>query len=275
MREFLFLRGNLWDEPTRRDPRNWTPDTWCEVYGFKMGIKEVWAGRKDGLFAGKFIGEIDPKEGLHSRKCKNPRERRMLEFMMPILNPKKPKWITLTVANTLFRALSGVRPVYWEFIIHDILEKSFSLVGRKTSYLSPFILHLYAFYGCTTVDEDDMLILVEEEIRFRLQPMAEDTGTESDHPISDAAPSPLGSPPENSWSAGSPPPPSPHRHSLSPRHPPPCQQVTGPSQTQAEDPWQNVDLSAWTFPETPSSGCMRTWTASNCSTTGWNTSPGG
>ena len=175
----------------------------------------------------------------------------MLEFMMPILNPEEPKWITLTVANTLFGALSGVRPVNWGFIIHDIVEKGLPLVGRKTFYLSPFILHLNAFYGCTTVDEDNMLILAEEEIRFRLQPMAKDAGTESDNLIPDATPSPPGSPPENSRRAGSPPPPSPHHHSFSPRHPPPSQQAAGPSRTQVEAPWQNVDLSAWTFPENP------------------------
>ena len=65
MRKFLFLRGNQWNETTRRCPWNWTPDTWCEVYGFKMGIEEGWAGRTDGMFAGKFPGEVDPKEGLH------------------------------------------------------------------------------------------------------------------------------------------------------------------------------------------------------------------
>ena len=163
MKEFLFLRGNQWDETPRRDLQNWTPDTWCEVYGFKGDIEERWAGRKDGLFAGKFNGEVDPKEGLHPGKCRNPRERRMLEFMLPILNPENPKRLTLIVANTLFGALSGVRPVNWGIIIHDIVEKGLALVGRKTSYLSPFSLHLYSFYGCTTVDVDDMLILAEEE----------------------------------------------------------------------------------------------------------------
>ena len=39
LREFLVLKGNHWDETTRRDPQNWTPDTWCEMYGFKRKIK--------------------------------------------------------------------------------------------------------------------------------------------------------------------------------------------------------------------------------------------
>ena len=76
LREFLFLRGNQWDETTktRRDPKNWTPDTWAEVYGFKRGIKDGWAGRKNGLFAEKFKGEFDPKEGLHPANCRDLRE---------------------------------------------------------------------------------------------------------------------------------------------------------------------------------------------------------
>ncbi len=80
----------------------------------------------DGLAAGKFKGEIDPKEGLHPANCVNPREGRMIEFMMPILNPQKPKRVTLTVANTLFGALSGVRPLNWGVIIHEIVARSIS-----------------------------------------------------------------------------------------------------------------------------------------------------
>ena len=117
LREFLYERGNQWDETKRRDPGNWTLGTWAKVYGFDKGIKEGWACRKDGMFAGKFKGEVDPKEGLHPVNCKNPRERRMIEFMMPILNPEKPKRITLTMANTLFGVLSEVRPVNWGIII--------------------------------------------------------------------------------------------------------------------------------------------------------------
>jgi hypothetical protein len=74
-----------------------------------------WAGWKDGLFIGKFRGEVDPKEGLHPSNCRNLRERRVLEFLMPILNPEKPKRISLTMANTLFGAMSGARPVNWGY----------------------------------------------------------------------------------------------------------------------------------------------------------------
>ena len=116
-------------------------------------------------------------------------EQRMLEFMMPILNPEKPKRITLTMANTLFGALSEVRPINWVLIIHEIVTRGISQIDRKPPYISPFIMHLYACHGCTTVDEDDMLISAQEEITYKLQPVAYDTSTESDHPIPEAPPS--------------------------------------------------------------------------------------
>ena len=106
---------------------------------------------------------------------------------------------------------------------------------------------MYQYHGCTTVDEDDMLLLVAEEVVYKLQLEAEDTSTEGDHPIPDAPPSPPGNPPKSFRRAGSPPPPSPHHPLPSPRHPPSSQHAAGPSRTQAEAPLQNVDLSAWTF----------------------------
>ena len=96
------------------------------------------AGRKDGLFVGNFRGDVDPKEGLHPANCRNPRERRVLEFLMPILYPEKPKRISLTMANTLFGALSGVRLVNWGLLIHEIVGRALPNIGKKPSYLSPF-----------------------------------------------------------------------------------------------------------------------------------------
>ena len=88
--------------------------------------------------------------------------------MMPILNPEKPKWVTLAVANTLFGALSGVRPVNWGVIIHEIVARGISQIGKKPSYIFPFIMHLYEYHHCTTVDEDDKLVTAREEILYKL-----------------------------------------------------------------------------------------------------------
>ena len=153
----------------------------------------------------------------------------MLEFMMPILNPEKRKRITLTVANTLFGSLSGVRPVNWGQIIYDYVEQNIPFIGQKPSYLSSFIIHLYSQFGCTTVVEDDLLIAAAEEIRFRVQPVHEDAAAEGDPPLPDSAPYSPDSPPKTSRRAGSQRPSSPHRSAPSPSRPPPPQHAAGPS----------------------------------------------
>ena len=126
------------------------------------------------------------------------------------------------------------------------------LLDRKKILLHfPFIMHLYAYHECTTVDEDDKLLTAREEIAYKLQPVPHTSSSEGDPPISKAPPSSPGSPPKSFRRVGSLPPPSPHHPRPFPRHPPQSPHAAGPSQSQVETPWQNVDLSTWQFPENP------------------------
>jgi hypothetical protein len=67
----------------------------------------------------------------------------VIEFIMPILSPKEPKRLSITMANTLFGPMSGVRPVNWARFIQEYVEKSVDHIGRKPSFFSPYIFHLY------------------------------------------------------------------------------------------------------------------------------------
>ena len=96
---------------------------------------------------------------------------------MPILNPNKPKRISLTMANTLFGAMSGVRPVNWGLIIHEVVGRALPHISRKPSFLSPFILHLYQHFDCITAEEEDLLTIAVDEVTYKLQPEVGDTGT--------------------------------------------------------------------------------------------------
>ena len=236
LREFKFKRWNQWEGTKRRGPDHWTPDIWAKVYKFHRRIGEGWAGRKDSLFAGKFKGEVDPKEGLHPANCRNLRERRVLEFLMPTLNPEKPKRITLTMANTLSGAMYGFRPLDWGVFIHEVVAHAIPHIGRKPSYL-PFILHLYKHFDCIIADEEDMLTIASEEVAYKLHPAVADTSTSSDPIIPEAPPSSPGNLPPSFRRPYSPPPPPPHHHP-----------EIGPSQ---DTTWRNVDLSAWDFLENP------------------------
>ena len=162
LREFKFEKGSQWLDTKRRDPESWNPDTWARVYGFPRGVGAGLAGQKDGLCAGKFRGDVD---------------RRVLEFLMPILYLEKPKRISLTMANTLFEALSGVRPVNWGLLIHEIVGRAIPNIGRKPSYLSPFILHLYKPYDCITPEEEDRLTIAMEEVAYKIRKPVPESST--------------------------------------------------------------------------------------------------
>ena len=71
----------------------------------------------DKFVEGKFSTQINPKDEHVVVDCIDPRERRVLEFIIPILYSEKPTWITMTVANTIFGALFGVRKVSWRLVI--------------------------------------------------------------------------------------------------------------------------------------------------------------
>ena len=136
---------------------------------------------------------------------------------MPILNPEKPKRISLTMANTLFGAMSGSRPVNWGLFIHEIVAKALPNIEKKPSFLSPFIFHLYHQYDLLVPDEEDEVTIAAEEVAYKLQPEAGETETSSDPIIPDV---PLSSPgsPQPLPRPDSPPPPPPSQPP-SPFHP--------------------------------------------------------
>ena len=127
------------------------------------------------MFDEKFKADPDPKDNFHPENCRNLRKRRVLQFLMPILNQDKHKGISLTMANTLFGIMSGVRPVNWRLIIHKIVERALPHIGRKPSILSPFILHLYQHFDLITAEEEDLLTIAADEATYKLQPEIRDT----------------------------------------------------------------------------------------------------
>ena len=180
LREFLFERGNQWIRTMRQEPEKWTSEVWAGVYGFPKGKGEGWAGRRDSYYIGKFRTDPDPKDGFHPGNCRNPRERRVIEFILPILSLEKPKRLSVTMANTLFGAMSGARPVNWGRLIQEYVEKSIPHIGWKPSFLSPYILHLYQHHGCINEEEEDMLTIAEDEVVYKISSEVEvsETGTE-------------------------------------------------------------------------------------------------
>ena len=267
--EFKYERRNQWVDTKRRDPESWTLDVCNKVYGFPRGITEGLASRRDTFYTEKFRGDNDPKEGFHPGNCWSKRERKVLEFLMPVLNPEKPKRIGLTLANTLFGALSGSRPVNWGLLYHEDVAKAIPNIGKKSSFLSPFIFHLYHQYDLLVPDEEDELTIAADEVTYKLQLEAGETKTSSD-PIVPDAPSSPGSPPPLPRPDFPTPPLS---YPPSPFHPPPLRPII-----RKPDPAGRPRGGTWTPPSgtfrlTPSGRSRMDWKSCNTSTNGWNTLP--
>ena len=118
--ELLGDKDNRWDGTVRQAPEKWTAKEWRKVYGFGRG-GEGMASRTDRFIDGMFSGRVNPKDGYAIVDCRDPRVKRVLEFLVSLLYPEKPTRVTILVGNTIFGALFGERPVEWGIVVKDLV----------------------------------------------------------------------------------------------------------------------------------------------------------
>ena len=146
VQELLQKQANQWGGTIRRDPNLWTADCLVEG-GISLSIQgEGMATRAKRFAEGKFANPPHPKDGYPLSKCKDPRARRMLEFVVPFLYPEKSARVTITVGNTIFGAFTGEREVDWALVIRDIVRRLLNGVGK--SKLCPSIP---TYYTCISL----------------------------------------------------------------------------------------------------------------------------
>ena len=93
---------------------------------------------------GKFLHQVDPKDGYAVRDCRDARQRRLLEFIVSIIHPDKPTQVMIMIGNTIFGALDGERPIDWEKVFMDLVHKLVGGTGKsKSTSICPFLFHLY------------------------------------------------------------------------------------------------------------------------------------
>ena len=102
------------------------------------------ANQTDKFVEGKFLHDVNPKDGFPIRECRNVQERRVLEFLVPIVHPDKPTRVTCTLGNTIFGGLTGDRLVDWTKILMDLVNRLVGGAGKsKPTPIYPFLYHLY------------------------------------------------------------------------------------------------------------------------------------
>ena len=173
-------RSNIFDTTVRDRPEEWTAGVWREVYNFLPGGGGM-ANRTDKYVEGKFLHEVDPKDGFPIRECKDARERRLLEFLVPIMHPDKPTRVTRTLGNTIFGAISRERSVDWSIIFMELVNRLVGGAGKtKSTPICPFLYHLYESKGLLTEDKETDYKAAQELNRYRITP---DRDPESDSEV--------------------------------------------------------------------------------------------
>jgi hypothetical protein len=160
VRELVDGVSNEFDNSIRAQPVRWTEEVWREVYHFSKGGGGL-AGRKDEYVKECFKDLPSPKDGYSIDDCKDPRHKRLLAFLVPIVYPEKPNRITVTWGNTIFGALNGGRKVNWARVITTLIVQLAARVGKsRATPICPFLYHLY---------ERKELLKPEEEKQWKIQ----------------------------------------------------------------------------------------------------------
>ena len=170
VQEFQVPRSNEWEGTIRRDPTHWTPDLWAEVYGFRKEGR-MRARRTETWIDGKFKTNINPKDGHLVSDCINPREKRVLEFIILILYPEKLGRVTKEIGNTVFGALKGEYLVSWGMVIHEVVDKLVSVLGKKKpTPVSPYLFHFYSKNECLRKEEMQQIEVARECLALEVAP---------------------------------------------------------------------------------------------------------
>ena len=180
--ELLGDKDNRWEGTVRQAPERWTVKEWRKVYGFARGGKGM-ASRIERFIDGRFSGWVNPKDGYAVVDCKEPRARRVLEFLVPLLYPEKPMRVTITVGNTIFGALSGERPVDWGIVVKDLVQRLLFGMGKsKAMPICPYVFHLYHSHELLLLAEKKEYRTKEALLKYNVESEGEEDPDSSANP---------------------------------------------------------------------------------------------
>ena len=117
------LRAELWSLPSGRAIRakygNWTREHWRSTYDFPDTDEDLEPGSKgDTDWVKERFSFLSDHDGFKVADCLNPREQRLLEYVVPILNPEKPTTLTVTLARGILSALHRRKQINWGYLVH-------------------------------------------------------------------------------------------------------------------------------------------------------------
>ena len=133
------------------------------------------ATRVERYAEGKFANPPHSKDGYPLPECTDPRARRVLEFLVPILYSEKPTGVMVTVGNTIFGAYTGEREVDWALVIRNVVWRLMTGVGKsKPTPICPYLLHLYIAHDVVHAEDKRVYMVGKSFMRHEVDPDEEE-----------------------------------------------------------------------------------------------------
>ena len=123
---------------------------------------------------------------------RNNQQRRLLEFLVPIVHLDKPTRVTIMIGNTIFGGLDAGREVDWGVVFQDLAHKLAKGVGKpKPTPVCLFLFHLYEGQRLLTADEELDYQMAKEMTRYQITLDLDSwPGIDNDEVVPTPAPSP-------------------------------------------------------------------------------------
>lgn len=163
-------RPRFAEDLVRAQPKVWDRTLWRATYGFPESEVGYISVREDEAVTSCFSQPANSHDGYRVEHCIDPRRRNVLLFLLPILNPERPSYISNKLVKSLLEAYEGNQMIGWHIILEDVLGRIARKVNNgKASPLVPFMFHLYHYAECMDEEEQSQYISAVED-RMRLYP---------------------------------------------------------------------------------------------------------
>ena len=173
VKELLTERPNMFDNTIQDQPEEWTFGIWWRVYSLSNSSSGL-ASWNNNYVDGKFTHVVNSKDGITVSNCRDARNHRLLEFIVPIIQLDKPTRVTITIGNTIFGPLDGSCPVEWRVVFRDLAQRLVVGIGKPKSIpISLFLLYLYHSKDILTEQEEIDYEAAKEFISYRITPNPE------------------------------------------------------------------------------------------------------
>ena len=141
--EVALQRSVNWPNTIRGKPEKWTSELLAQKWGLSLEGKDLPA-RKVNLAEKYFEGRPSGGDGWKLADCRHQELREVLEFLIPLLNPNKPKRVTVQVASAVVDCLINNGNYSWARIFEErIKNQVLKLQSVRVSFLAAYCLNLY------------------------------------------------------------------------------------------------------------------------------------